>query len=80
MTEHPKDVQEHEQEGAVFVLGDTLLVISAKLVKRILTGDFLDMAELLKDNIEAERSGLRKHWYPKSQTGSSQLIGLAFLP
>ena len=40
------------------MLGDTLPVIPAKLVKRILKGDFVDMAELLKDNIEAERRRL----------------------
>ena len=35
-----------------------LPVIPAKLVKRIQKGEFVDMAELLKDNIEAERRRL----------------------
>ena len=42
----PKDVQEHEQEGVAFVLGGTLPVIPAKLFKRKLKGDFVDIAEL----------------------------------
>ena len=37
------------------MLEDILLVRPAKLVKKILRGEFVDMAELLKDNIEAER-------------------------
>ena len=41
-----------------FVLSETLPVVPAKLVRKILSGEFVDMAELLKDNMEAER---RRH-------------------
>ena len=37
-----------------FILREALPVVPAKLVKRILRGEYIDMAELLKDNIEAE--------------------------
>ena len=42
-------------EGSPFVLGDGLPTVPAKLVKKILKGDYVDMAELLQDNIEAAR-------------------------
>ena len=38
-----------------FVLSEALPVVLVKLVKRIVKGEFVDMAELLKDNMEAER-------------------------
>ena len=47
--------KEAEQEALPFILSETLPVVPAKLVRKILKGDFVDMAELLKDNIEAER-------------------------
>ena len=42
-----------------FIMSEALPVIPGKLVKRILKGDFVDMAELLKDNAEMERRRLR---------------------
>ena len=42
-------------EPAPFILNEALPVVLAKLVKRILKGEYVDMCELLKDNIEAER-------------------------
>ncbi len=44
-----------EQVLGPFILGEALPVVPAKLVKRILKGDYVDMAELLKDNMEVER-------------------------
>ena len=41
-----------------FVLSDGLAPVPAKLVARILRGDFVDMAELLRDNLEAQRQGV----------------------
>ena len=38
-----------------FLLGEGLPPIPAKLVSKIQKGDFVDMAELLRDNIEADR-------------------------
>ena len=38
-----------------FILSDALPVVPAKLVKCILKPEYVDMAELLKDNMEAER-------------------------
>ena len=44
-----------EQEYRPFILSEALPVVPAKLVKRILRGEYVDMAELLKDNMEVAR-------------------------
>ena len=44
-----------EAETGPFVLGETLPVVPACLVKKIQRGEYVDMEELLKDNIEVER-------------------------
>ena len=41
-----------------FILGESLPVAPAKLVKGIIKGDYLDMAEMLSDNMEVERQRL----------------------
>ena len=46
---------EREGENNPFVLSEALPVVPAKLVRRIRRGEFVDMAELLKDNMEIER-------------------------
>lgn len=51
----PARKREADPEGRPFVLSETLPIVPAKLVKKILKGEFVDMAELLKDNMEAER-------------------------
>ena len=51
-------VKKSESEAAEplpFIMSESLPVVPGKLVKKILKGDFVDMAELLKDNVEAER-------------------------
>ena len=40
-----------------FVLSDGLAPVPSKLVARIVKGEFVDMAELLRDNLEAHRWG-----------------------
>lgn len=45
----------NSSEIGSFVLGEGLPPVPAKLVAKILKGEFIDMAELLRDNIEAER-------------------------
>jgi hypothetical protein len=40
-----------------FILSEGLPPVPAKLVGRILKGEFIDMAELLRDNLEAQRRG-----------------------
>ena len=40
--------------SATFILGESLPVVPEKLVKRIIKGDYLDMAETLSDNMEVE--------------------------
>ena len=50
--------KEVNPDSLPFVLSETLPIVPAKLVRKILSGDFVDMAELLKDNMEAER---RRH-------------------
>ena len=42
-------------DTAPFILSEALPVVPAKLVKKIRNGEYIDMAELLKDNIELER-------------------------
>ena len=37
-----------------FILSESLPVVPAKLVKRIIKGDYLDMAEMLSDNMQVE--------------------------
>ena len=44
-----------ESPTEAFVLGEALPGVPAKLVRRILKAEYVDMAELLKDNMEAER-------------------------
>ena len=41
------------KSAAPFILGESLPPIPAKLVAKIQKGEFVDMAELLRDNIEA---------------------------
>ena len=41
----------------LFILGKTLLVVPAKLARRMLRGEYMDMAKLLKDNMEREEIG-----------------------
>ena len=50
--------REVEMKPQPFILSETLPVLPTKLVKKITRGDFVDMAELIKDNIEAERRRL----------------------
>ena len=42
-------------DRAPFIVVEALPVVPSRLVKKILCGDFTDMAKLLNDNIEAER-------------------------
>ena len=58
--------REKEVPPQPFILGEGLPVVPAKLANKIQKGEFVDMAELLKDNIEAER-----HRVAHGQEGSS---------
>ena len=40
--------------SASFILGESLPVVPAKLVKRNIKGDYLDIEEMLSDNMEVE--------------------------
>ena len=40
-----------------FILSEVLAPVPARLVAKIVKGDFVDMAELLRDNLEAQRRG-----------------------
>ena len=57
-SEQPGASGSTSQEAIPFVLSEALPVVPGKLVKKILRGEFVDMAELLKDNVEAERRRL----------------------
>ncbi len=43
-----------ESPAGKFQLGETLPVVPARIVRRILKGDFVDMAELSEENLEVE--------------------------
>ena len=43
------------EELIPFIVGESLPVVPAKVVKKILRGEFVDMEDLRKDNLEAER-------------------------
>ncbi len=47
--------EKKEKPDSIFVLSEALPVVSSKLVCRILRAEYVDMAELLKDNMEVER-------------------------
>ena len=44
-------------ENLPFLLGEGLAPVPAQLVAKILKGDYVDMAELLRDKLEAHRRG-----------------------
>ena len=44
-----------ESVSTPFILGEGLPTVPARLVRKIEKGEFLDMAELLRDNMEADR-------------------------
>lgn len=52
-----------ETAQPAFILSEALPIIPAKLVRRILKGEFIDMAELLKDNMEVQR----KHYLTEGE-------------
>ena len=54
--------------GKPFILSEGLPPVPRKLVARILRGEFVDMAELLRDNLEAQRRGSSSN---PSSSGSS---------
>ena len=43
-----------------FILEEALPVLPVKLVKRIQKGEYIDMVELLKDNIEARLASVEE--------------------
>ena len=52
----PKKIEESEESAeSAFILSEALPPVPAKLVKRIQKAEYVDIAELLKDNMEAER-------------------------
>ncbi len=54
-----KEAKEQAKLGdAPFVLSEALPVIPAKLVRKVEKGEFVDMADFLKDNMELERRRL----------------------
>ena len=53
--EHVKPPAEGSKGTTQFSMGDGLPPVPAKVVEKILSGQFVDMAELLRDNMEVER-------------------------
>ena len=54
-------------ESLPFLLGEGLAPVPARLVAMILKGDYVDMAKLLRDNLEAHRRG----WLQDSSVADS---------
>ena len=52
---HDRERVRPSEEAPPFVLSEALPVVPGKLVKKIQSGDYVEMAELLKDNVVAER-------------------------
>lgn len=67
------------QDGGPFILSEALPVIPGKLVKKILKGEFVEMAELLKDNMELEKgnSGRERPEPEDEPQGAARLSKLA---
>ena len=50
--EESNHIETGKVEGsAPFILGEALSVVPAKLVKKIVRGEFVDMSKLLRDNM-----------------------------
>ena len=58
-----------------YIISEALQVVPGKLVRRILSGEYVDMAELLKDNVEAERRRLLS-----GESRSGQRLGRREVP
>ena len=59
-----------------FQLGETLPVVPARIVRRVLRGDFVDMAELTEDNLELElRRGSEADEGPQGGPTTPDLAG-----
>ena len=52
-------------EDSPFIISEGLQLVPVKLVKKILRGDFVDTAKLLRDNLEADR------WVQGREAGSA---------
>ena len=58
-----------------YIISEALPVVPGKLVRRILSGEYVDMAELLKDTVEAERRRLLS-----GESRSGQRLGRREVP
>ena len=52
---HTLKVDSNVSNGSSFILSEALPVVPPKLMKRIIKGEYVDMAGLLNDNMEAEQ-------------------------
>ena len=52
---HKTSTDDSKAATQQFSMGDGLPPVPAKVVEKILSGQFVDMAELLRDNLEVER-------------------------
>lgn len=57
MIKEGEPVKKKEAEAGVlpFVLSETLPIVPAELVSKMINGEYVDMAELLKDSLEAKK-------------------------
>ncbi len=70
--ESKAESQAAEVENAPFVLNLVLPVVPARLVKRIVKGDFVDIAEILCDNLEAEKRRAQVELEPGKSNSQAQ--------
>ena len=64
--------KETESKATPFVLGEGIPPVPARVVARIRKGEYIDMADLLRDNLEAERRSTVQGTFPLARLGQSK--------
>ena len=64
--------KETESKAAPFVLGEGIPPVPARVVARIWKREYIDMADLLRDNLEAERRSMVQGTSPLARLGQSK--------
>ncbi len=70
----------NSDEGSPFILGEALPVVPGKLVLKIQRGEYVDMAELLKDNRREEAQGEQRRRRGRRGACYAYNEGKCFLP
>ena len=70
----PAEKKSTEKETAKFKLGDTLPVVPARLVRRILRGDYVDMSDLMPESMDVEMRRAAGEEEPKASAKASRKV------